>query len=249
MAIEDEPGPAGPARRPAPPVFNVPAVVVATIAVFALIHAVRVYVLGDAADEHLLVDFSFISGCYGQDCGNFLRRDAGALLWSPLSYAFLHGDWTHLGLNTVWLLAFGTPVARRLGAMRFLGFGAVGALAGAGVFYAFNPDLVEPVIGASGIVSALMGGACRFAFAAIGRAPEKSGRWTPLLSVWEALRNRTILFFILIFFFSNFLTGAGLSAFLDGGAKVAWEAHVGGFAFGFLCFALFDRRPGEPASA
>ena len=29
------------------------------------------------------------------------------------------GDWTHLGLNAVWLLAFGTPIARRFHEMGF----------------------------------------------------------------------------------------------------------------------------------
>lgn len=248
MAIEEDAGPANEERR-APPAFNVPTVVIVAIAVFALIHAMRVYALDDIADERVVIDFAFIPGCYTADCGAFFRRDPGALLWSPLSHAFLHGDWMHLGLNTVWLLAFGTPVARRLGSLRFLGFAAVGALAGAGGFYLLNPDLIEPVIGASGIVSALMGGACRFAFAAIGKGNVALARQAPLLSIRDALRDRTVVFFIVIFFVSNILSGVGLSTFLDGGAQVAWEAHAGGFIFGFLGFGLFDSRHDRLAAA
>lgn len=244
MTIDDESEAAAP-KPGGPPAFNVPGIVIATIAVFALIHAVRVFLLNDVVDERVIIDFAFIPGCYTEDCAAYLRRDGGALFWSPLSHAFLHGDWTHLGLNTVWLLAFGTPVARRLGWRRFTGFAVAGAVAGAGAFYALNPGLIVPVIGASGVVSAVMGGACRFAFASVGRRRGGGTRpaWTPLLSISGALRDRTVVFFILIFLVSNVLTGAGLSAFLDGGAQVAWEAHVGGFLFGYLCLGFFDRPP------
>ena len=43
----------------------------------------------------------------------------GAKPWTLVTYAFLHGGWSHVLLNTVWLLAFGPPVARRFGAARF----------------------------------------------------------------------------------------------------------------------------------
>lgn len=247
MAFEEDVGPTDHHRPANPPPFNVPAVVLGAIVVFALLHAWRVYAFTDFEDERFVVDFAFIPGCYRENCADFLGRSPGALWWSPLTHAFLHGDWTHLALNTVWLLAFGTPVARRLRSPRFLGFCAAGALAGAAGFYVLNPDLIEPVIGASGIVSAVMGGACRFAFASlrtgrVGAAPEM-----PLLSVRQALQDRTVIFFVAIFFVSNVLTGVGLGSFLDGGAQVAWEAHVGGFLFGFLCFRAFDRRM-EPTS-
>ncbi len=49
----------------------------------------------------------------------------GAKLWTLLTYAFLHGSWTHVLLNTIWLIAFGPPVARRFGAPRFLAFMAL----------------------------------------------------------------------------------------------------------------------------
>ena len=47
-----------------------------------------------------------------------------------ITYAFLHGGWTHLGVNAVTLAAFGSPVARRLGDLPFLVFLAGGAIAG-----------------------------------------------------------------------------------------------------------------------
>ena len=37
----------------------------------------------------------------------------------------------HVGVNAIWLLPFGAAMARRFGALRFLGFFAVTAIAGA----------------------------------------------------------------------------------------------------------------------
>lgn len=233
--------PEGPDRRP-PPAFNVPSVVLVLIAAMGLVHAYRTLVLGEVADARTVLDFAFIPGCYGSTADVCLIRPLAADFWSPLTYAFLHGSWTHYGINTVWLLAFGTPVARRIGSARFLAFAAVGSIAGAGVFYLVNSGLVVPVIGASGTVSALMGGACRFAFVrtrasrGIGADPLQ-----PMISVGEALSDRTVLVFVIAFFLTNFLVGAGVGGALTGGGEVAWEAHVGGFVFGFFCLPLFDR--------
>ena len=226
-------------RRPHPPAFNVPGVVLALIAIFAIVHAIRTTVLGPVSATDVLVDFSFIPGCYGDHDPVCTVRMAGADIVSPLTYAFLHGGWGHLGANSVWLLAFGTPVARRFGAGRFLVFSAFGAVAGAAVFYLLNPELVAPVIGASGVVSALMGGACRFAFG--GRTPVAMSTRPdlPMISIGDALSNKTVLIFIAVFFGTNLLLGTGAgSAFGEG--EIAWQAHLGGFAFGFLLFQLFD---------
>ncbi|WP_341482715.1 rhomboid family intramembrane serine protease [Aurantimonas marianensis] len=223
-----------------PPAFNVPGIILILIAIFAVIHAIRVFVLGPVAASDVLLDFAFIPGCYGdvdEICG---FRSPGADLWTPISYAFLHGDWTHLGVNAVWLLAFGTPVARRLGTARFVGFSCAGAVVGAAAFSALNPTLVAPVIGASGIVSALMGGACCFAFGGRGRTRFNPARADlPVVSIADALGNRTVLVFIAVFFATNLLIGSGVGGAFGGGS-IAWEAHLGGFAFGFLAFRLFD---------
>jgi membrane associated rhomboid family serine protease len=104
-----------------------------------------------------------------------------------------------------------------------------------------------PVIGASGIVSALMGGACRFAFSAMGHY--RSARALPLLSIRQALSDRTVIFFVVIFFATNLLTASGLGGFIDGGASVAWQAHLGGFVFGFLGLAWFEPTRFRPTAA
>lgn len=243
MTVEgnEPPEPSQRRERSNPPAFNIPGIVLATVLLLAAVHAFRVFGLGADADDRLVIDFAFIPGCYEADCSGIDGRGPGADLWSPLTHALLHGDWTHLGLNVVWLLAFGAPIARRLGAAGYVAFSIAGALAGAGCFYLFNPSLLEPVVGASGVVSALMGGACRFAFGSLGRFAGQQEQ-APRLTVVQALSDRTILVFVVIFFATNLLTASSFGAFLGGGATIAWEAHLGGFAFGFLCFAPFDRR-------
>lgn len=230
-----------PPRRAAtqPPAFNVPGVVLVLLVLLAAVHVARIHLIGPIADERFVADAAFIPACYEQPCDLIFGRPVGALIWTPLTHAFIHGDWTHLGLNSVWLLAFGSPVARRIGTGRFLAFAVGGAVAGAAAFFVLNPALMEPVIGASGVVSALMGGACRFAFAGLSRRSLGLG-WAPRLSIGQALSDRTILFFVAVFFATNLLTATSLGGYVSGGAEIAWEAHIGGFLFGFLAFALFD---------
>ena len=229
-------------RRPVPAI-NVPGVVLSLIAIFAAIHWIRTSVLSSESDIWTLLNFAMIPGCYQHLDPVCELREPWAGLVSPLSYAFLHGDWTHFATNAVWLLAFGTPVARRLGAGGFLLFSAVGSVAGAALFYVINPTLIQPMIGASGVVSALMGGAARFALGSMGRLQSGDVTFAPRLSIPQSLSDRTVLFFIVIFFGTNLLLGSGGGAIFGEAGAIAWEAHVGGFLFGFLGFALFDRRP------
>ncbi|WP_062222486.1 rhomboid family intramembrane serine protease [Aureimonas sp. D3] len=221
---------------------NVPGIVLALIAIFAGIHWLRTSWLSPENDVWTLVNFALIPGCYSDLDQICALRESWAGLVSPLSHAFLHGDWTHFATNAIWLLAFGTPVARRLGTGGFLIFSALGAMAGAALFYALNPTLIQPMIGASGVVSALMGGAARFALGSMGRLQSSDVAYAPRLSIRQSLSDRTILFFILIFFGTNLLLGSVGGAIFGEAGAIAWEAHVGGFVFGFLGFALFDRR-------
>ena len=73
--------------------------------------------------------------------------------WTALTYAFLHGSWAHVLMNSIWLAAFGTPIARRCGGLRLLILAAAAAIGGA-VFYAWvNPLQVLPMISGPGASS------------------------------------------------------------------------------------------------
>jgi membrane associated rhomboid family serine protease len=240
-------------RTGSEPIFNVPAVVTATLAVIVLVHALRAWVLTSEQDIELLLLFSFIPARYDATvlAQGAVPGGVGAQIWTFVTYALIHGDWTHLGLNGVWLLAFGTPVARRFGAVRYLLFFAVTAAAGAAVHLAFHAHAFVPMVGASASISGFMAAAMRFAFqrsgplGLIGRNDLDAYR-VPALPLTAVLRDGRVLAFLGVWFALNLLFGIG-SLSLDGSEQaIAWQAHIGGFLAGLLAFALFDPVKAAP---
>jgi membrane associated rhomboid family serine protease len=226
------------------PIVNAPGVVVGLLALFVVIHLVRVQLLSEVQDARLVELLAFIPARLSS-VGPELYGDGTAAFTQFVTHAFLHGDITHLLVNSAWFLAFGTSVARRTGAGRFLLFFLLCAVGGALCYLAFNVGSYNPMIGASGAISGLMGAAFRFLLPALndgdhdGIAGEI--RQPPLLSLWATFSNRRILAFIAGWTVLNILMALGASGLLDG-VSIAWEAHVGGFYMGLLGFGLFDGR-------
>lgn len=217
------------------PLLNLPRVVTVLILLMAVIHLVRTQFLNAEQDFSVLLHAAFIpifySGAYNIDLWSFT---------APFTYTLLHGDWLHFGVNAVWLAAFGSPLANRLGWLRFLVFWAATGLAAVALHFAIYPSSEAPLIGASGAISGMMGAAARFGFRTerTGRGAVFSG---PPLSVPESLRSRGVLVFLVIWMAVNALTGlAGAVPGLSG--QIAWEAHVGGFLAGFFGLGLFLPR-------
>lgn len=219
--------------RPAPePPFNLPPVVLVLIAVMAAIHLARVQILNSNQDFWLVVHAAFVpdfySGSYALDAWSFL---------APITYTLLHGDIVHLAVNAVWLAAFGSPLANRLGTARFLLFWAVTGAAAAGLHYVLHMGDQSPLIGASGAVSGMMGAAARFGFRSrrTGRGAVFAG--APM-SLAASLSSRTVLVFLAVWMAINAFTGlAGAMPGVSG--QIAWEAHVGGFLAGFVLLDAF----------
>lgn len=222
------------------PAFNLPGVVLAAIAICSVVHFVRVYVLDFEQDLELLIRAAFIPIRYsGQFDIDFYAFS------SPFTYAFLHGGFAHLAVNMIWLAAFGSPLANRLGTARFVAFWAVTALAAVGLHYVLHPLDTAPLVGASGAISGMMGAAARFGFR-IDRSAGKPAFAGVLLPISIVLRMRGVLTFLIIWMAVNLVTG--LPGFAPGiEDRIAWEAHVGGFLAGFFGVRLFDReRPRNP---
>jgi len=180
----------------------------------------------------------FLPGRYLQP---LMEQDLG-FLYGPVTYSLLHGGWLHLLFNSFWLVAFASPLVQRIGNTRFALFWIASAIASA-AFQAVVTGFADSVlIGASGVVSAVVGAACRFSIPLSG-SPRMRRTWDqPRLGVFEALTHRSVAIFILMWGLSNVLVayGAGApSAVAD--YNIAWQAHAGGFLFGYLSFGLFDR--------
>ena len=76
------------------PLFNIPPVVVALLAVLALIHAVRTLALSDERDIEFLLTFAFIPARYDASVlDGVLPGGFGAELWTFVTYALIHADW------------------------------------------------------------------------------------------------------------------------------------------------------------
>jgi membrane associated rhomboid family serine protease len=232
---------------PREPMFNIPPAVVATIGALVLVHVIRVFLLDPQTDMRLLLLFAFIPIRYdpAQLAAGILPGGWGADVWTFFTYALIHGNAQHLGLNAVWLLAFGSPVARRFGTLRFLLFFAITAAAGAAAHLLANPGELVPVIGASAAISGCMAAAIRFVFQAGGplsmlRGGGDRSYWRPASPLLVTLRDGRVLLFLAIWFGLNLLFGLGSFALADGEQNIAWEAHIGGFLAGLLLFPWFD---------
>lgn len=152
--------------------------------------------------------------------------------WLTLVTAqFLHGGWLHLGGNMLYLWVFGDNIEDAMGHGRFLLFYlACGVAAGlAQVLSA--PESINPVIGASGAVSGVLG-----AYLVLHprvRVLVLAFKWLPLrlpaylvLGGWAALQ-----------LFNSYLDGNGI-----GDGDVAWWAHIGGFIAGAILVVPMRRK-------
>lgn len=235
-----------PAREP---ILNVPGAITGLAAVFVLIHVVRTLVLDIEQDQEVLLLFAFYPIRYSPDLlqGFVFPGGIFADVWTFVSYAGLHGGWLHLIVNSVWMLAFGSAVARRFGFLRFLAFSAACAAAGALVHLLTHSGSPIPVIGASAAISGQMAAAARFAFQPGGplsrhqRGRGEAAFTQPAATLSEMWRDPTVLAFLGLWLAVNVIFGIASLPFAGGdGGDVAWQAHIGGLIAGVLLFPLFD---------
>ncbi|MCR5860068.1 rhomboid family intramembrane serine protease [Mesorhizobium sp. J428] len=224
------------------PLFNLPGVVIVFIILCVGIHLARVYVLTPQQNYELILNGAFFpvryTGGYDLDVYAFT---------SPFTSSLLHAGWMHLILNMVWMAAFASPLATRIGVVRFVLFWCFATVGSLLLHFAARPDDMVPVIGASGAISGMMGAAARFGFRVdrSHRLPIFAG---PRLSLGETLRSRAVLIFLGVWLAINFAAGAGLD--LSGSeGSIAWEAHIGGMLAGLFGIGLFDRLPSRASGS
>jgi len=232
---------------PHEPIFTLPSTLTAYVLLLAVIH-LRVLLPPDL--ENWTVDvFGFIPRRYDSTLLDIdFPGGEGAKVWTFVTYSLLHANLSHIVFNVLWLLPFGSALARRFGALRFFAFMAVTAAAGALAHLVTHEHAVAPMIGASASVSGTMAAAIRFAFVrgsflSFNRGDAEAAAQVPALSLTRALRDGRVLGFLGIWFGINIIFGLGSIAVGADGASVAWQAHIGGFLAGLLLFSLFDPIP------
>ncbi|HEY6259657.1 MAG TPA: rhomboid family intramembrane serine protease [Xanthobacteraceae bacterium] len=238
------------AREPA---FNLPPVVLGLVAWLCFIHVMVALVLPVDETERLLELFAFEPLRYHATDALEIALPGGipAAIWTFVTYAFFHANWPHLVFNLIWLVAFGTPVARRFGAWRFLAFFVFTAAGGALAHLVTHIDDNTPAIGASAAVLGMMAAALRFVFQPGGplgllRLSEAETYRVPAKPLGAMLRDRRMLLFVFIWFVFNAVSALPWFAMPGIEGNVAWQAHVGGFVAGLLGFAVFDPMRGVP---
>jgi membrane associated rhomboid family serine protease len=220
---------------PSEPILFLAPVIVFLVAVCSGLYGLQTYVFGEGLNRHLVLLASFIPARYSQ--GQPLDL---AYFMSPLGYSFLHAGLAHLAINMVWLAAFGSPLAARIGTVRFLLFWAATSVGAALLHFGVYPDSQAPMIGASGAISGMMGAAARFSFRTSHGQGIRAFIGEPL-SIGAALVNRTVVTFVAIWFAANLLAGFGWPGSTVSSSNIAWEAHIGGFLTGFIFMGSFDR--------
>lgn len=193
--------------RPREPIFNAPWPSLALIGSLAGSFFLQAVLGADSVAERF----------------GFAAQDLARGDWPPLvTSLFLHGSWAHLAANCAFGLAFASPVAWRFGtdgkgALFFFGFFLVcGVLSNLG-YAAMTRDPSAVVIGASGAIAGLMGATSRL----MGRGPGLA-----------RLDSRPVLGMAGAWILVNLIVAAVGWSPGAGGAKIAWQAHLAGYAAG-----------------
>lgn len=212
------------------PIFNIPSPVGSLIGFTVLVH-VALLLLSESAARAIYFKLVFYPGYSFSGAG--FENDPVAYILSPVGYALLHAGWVHLLINMAWLLVFGSAVARRMSSGWFLLFYAIGALSGSMTMLLMHGSHSGPIIGASAAVAAVSG-----ALVALTLRPRPDQPPPPR----PFHMRSTAIGFVIVYLVMNILTGIIPPEAMNASGRVAWEAHLGGFAVGILIMPFFDGR-------
>jgi membrane associated rhomboid family serine protease len=157
------------------------------------------------------------------------------LVASMVTALFVHAGWLHLLGNMLFLWVFGNNVEERFGRTRFLLFYLlVGVLSGYG-FALSRPESVEPLVGASGAISGVLG-------AYLVLFP-RARVLTVVLVVPIWLRAWLVLS---VWFLIQAVNASGTG--VSGAADVGYLVHLIGFVLGVVYGGLLRRRRPRPVA-
>jgi len=155
---------------------------------------------------------------------------------------FLHGGWAHILGNMLYLWIFGDNVEDRLGHLRYLIFYLACGWAASYAHIWSQPASSVPAIGASGAIAGVLG-------AYITLYPRARVVTLLPLGFFAPLVQLPAAFFLGLWFLQQFLLGAfDLAAPAGEGGGIAWWAHIGGFAAGFVLVRVFRKPQRRPRS-
>ena len=160
---------------------------------------------------------------------------AGQHLITILTSMFMHGSWSHILGNMVFLWAFGPEVEDLIRPSRYLVFYLLGGLAATLAQVAAGPSSTVPNLGASGAIAAVMG-------AFVVTYPRDQIRSLLIIFVFVRVAYIPAVLLIGVWFLTQFLSFGAVARTPQATGGVAYAAHVGGFIFGTVAARIFERR-------
>ena len=146
---------------------------------------------------------------------------------------FLHGGWSHLIGNMVFLWAFGPEIEDAMSPLRYLIFYLAGGFVAMLAQIAASPASTLPELGASGAIAAVMG-------AFLVTYPRDRIRSLLVLFIFVTITQIPAALLIGFWFLTQLLNAGMVASVQTGG--VAYLAHVGGFIFGAVTARWFEDR-------
>jgi len=148
-----------------------------------------------------------------------------------LTAMFMHGSWSHILGNMVFLWAFGPEIEDAMGALRYLAFYLVGGVVAMLAQIAVSPHSTVPNLGASGAIAAVMG-------AFLVTYPRDQIRSILIIFIFVRITLVPAALLIGFWFLTQLINAGSVAAVQTGG--VAYMAHVGGFIFGAATARLLE---------
>ena len=149
-----------------------------------------------------------------------------------LTAMFMHGSWSHIIGNMVFLWAFGPEIEDAMGPGRYVVFDLVGGVVAMLAQVAAGPHSTVPNLGASGAIAAVMG-------AFLVTYPRDRIK-SVLIIGWFVKITFVPAALLIGMWFVIQLFSAGVIANVNTGG-VAYLAHIGGIIFGVLTARLFEQ--------
>src|SRR4051794_29033797 len=162
------------------------------------------------------------------------------VLLKSLVSMFLHGGWTHIIFNMLFLWIFGDNIEDNFGSLPYLLFYFICGFGAVLVQSLLTPQSAIPSIGASGAISGVLAGYLLL----YPRASVRAVLPIPILFFFPFFVPAWLM--IIIWFGGQLLNGfASLTNAAQMTGGVAYGAHIGGFVFG-LVLTFFFRKPERP---
>ena len=151
-----------------------------------------------------------------------------------LTAMFMHGSWSHIIGNMVFLWAFSPEIEDAMGRGRYLVFYLLGGLVAMLAQVVADPHSTVPNLGASGAIAAVMG-------AFLVTYPRDQIRTLLFIFVFARIRFIPAALLIGLWFVIQLFHAGAVAQVQTGG--VAYLAHVGGFICGAVTARWFERSP------